>query len=130
MGVESKIRELMEGAANRPKDKQQGDASNPTQGSSNANPEVQDLSGSGNSEGGLTSPVGKAASSKEAKDTTLPKGQGAGKAPNFEDKPVKSSGLAAEEVETEEEVISEDEVETEEEVISEDEIVEEDEVSI
>ena len=129
MGVESKIRELMEGAANRPKDKQQGDASNPTQGDSNANPEIQDLSGTGNAEGGLTSPVGKAAAAKEGKDTTLPKGQGAGKAPNFEDKGVKSSGLAAEEVEVEadaEEVIAEDEV------VAEDaeEIVEEEEVSI
>ena len=119
MGVESKIRELLEGAANRPKDKQQGDASSPTQGSSNANPEIQDLSGTGNAEGGLTSPVGKAASSKETKDGTLPKGQGAGNAANFEDKPIKASGLTAEEVETEEEVISEEE-----------EIFEEDEVSV
>jgi hypothetical protein len=126
MGVESKIRELMEGAANRPKDKQQGDASNPTQGDSNANPEMQDLSGTGNAEGGLTSPVGKAAASKEGKDTTLPKGQGAGKAPNFEDKGVKASGLAAEEVEAdaEEEVIAEDEVVTDE-VIAEEEAVDE-----
>ena len=138
MGVESKIRELMEGAANRPKDKQQGDASNPTQGDSNANPEMQDLSGTGNAEGGLTSPVGKAAASKEGKDTTLPKGQGAGKAPNFEDKGVKASGLAAEEVEADaEEAITEDEVVTDEviaedEVVAEDaeEIVEEEEVSV
>jgi hypothetical protein len=126
MGVESKIRELMEGAANRPKDKQQGDASNPTQGSSNANPEMQDLSGTGNAEGGLTSPVGKAAEGKASKDGTLPKGQGAGKAPNFEDKGVKASGLAAEEVEADaEEVIAEDEVVTDE-VIAEDEAVAED----
>ena len=118
MGVENKIRELMEGAANRPKDKQQGDASNPTQGDSNANPEMQDLSGTGNAEGGLTSPVGKAASSKEGKDTTLPKGAGAGKAPNFDAKEdprsvvmQKSSAGVREDVDTDEdEIIAEDEV--------------------
>ena len=86
MGVETKIRELMEGAANRPLDKSQGDATNPTQGDSNPNPEQQDLSGTSNKEGGLTSEVGKAASSKASKDNTLPAGQGAGKAPNFDDK--------------------------------------------
>jgi len=85
MGVESKIRELMEGAANRPLDKQQGDASSPTQGSSNANPEVQDISSPGNPEGGLTSDVGVKAASKASKDNTLPKGQGAGKAVNYQD---------------------------------------------
>jgi len=85
MGVESKIRELMEGAANRPLDKQQGDASFPTQGNSNANPEVQDLSSPGNPEGGLTSDVGVKAASKASKDGTLPKGQGAGKAVNYQD---------------------------------------------
>lgn len=137
MGVESKIRELMEGAANRPKDKQQGDASNPTQGSSNANPEMQDLSGTGNAEGGLTSPVGKAAAGKESKDTTLPKGNGAKEAPsNFtNDKPsetdvmkkASAGNVAKEEVEAdaEEEVIAEDEVVTDE-VIAEDEVVAED----
>jgi hypothetical protein len=130
MGVESKIRELMEGAANRPKDKQQGDASNPTQGSSNANPEMQDLSGTGNAEGGLTSPVGKAATGKESKDSTLPKGAGAGKAPNFDAKEdpksvvmQKSSAGVREDVDTDEdEVIAEDEVVTDE-VIAEDEAV-------
>lgn len=135
MGVESKIRELMEGAANRPKDKQQGDASNPTQGSSNANPEMQDLSGTGNAEGGLTSPVGKAAEGKASKDGTLPKGNGAKEAPsNFaNDKPsetdvmkkASAGNVAQEEVETEEEVIVEDEVVTDE-VIAEDEAVAED----
>ena len=135
MGVESKIRELMEGAANRPKDKQQGDASNPTQGSSNANPEMQDLSGTGNAEGGLTSPVGKAAAGKESKDTTLPKGNGAKEAPaNFQnDKPsetdvmkkASAGNVAKEEVEADEEVIAEDEVVTDE-VIAEDEVVAED----
>lgn len=126
----------MEGAANRPKDKQQGDASNPTQGSSNANPEMQDLSGTGNAEGGLTSPVGKAAAGKESKDTTLPKGNGAKEAPaNFQnDKPsetdvmkkASAGNVAKEEVEeTDEEVIAEDEVVTDE-VIAEDEVVAED----
>jgi hypothetical protein len=138
MGVESKIRELMEGAANRPKDKQQGDASNPTQGSSNANPEMQDLSGTGNAEGGLTSPVGKAAEGKASKDGTLPKGNGAKEAPsNFtNDKATESEVMkkasagvvAQEEVEADEaeEVIAEDEV------VAEDaeEIVEEEEVSV
>jgi hypothetical protein len=115
MGVESKIRELMEGAANRPKDKQQGDASSPAQGSSDANPEIQDLSGTGNKEGGLTAEVGKKAADKESKDTTLPKGAGAKEAPaNFETK--------KEEVESEEEAIVEDEVVTDE-VIAEDEVV-------
>jgi hypothetical protein len=136
MGVESKIRELMEGAANRPKDKQQGDASNPTQGSSNANPEMQDLSGTGNAEGGLTSPVGKAAEGKASKDGTLPKGAGAKEAPaNFtNDKPsetdvmkkASAGNVAREEVEADaEEVIAEDEVVTDE-VIAEDEVVAED----
>lgn len=123
----------MEGAANRPKDKQQGDASNPTQGSSNANPEMQDLSGTGNAEGGLTSPVGKAATGKESKDSTLPKGAGAGKAPNFDAKEdpksvvmQKSSAGVREDVDTDEdEVIAEDEVVTDE-VIAEDEVVAED----
>ena len=125
----------MEGAANRPKDKQQGDASNPTQGSSNANPEMQDLSGTGNAEGGLTSPVGKAAAGKESKDTTLPKGNGAKEAPaNFQnDKPsetdvmkkASAGNVAKEEVEADEEVIAEDEVVTDE-VIAEDEVVAED----
>lgn len=130
MGVESKIRELMEGAANRPKDKQQGDASNPTQGSSNANPEMQDLSGSSNAEGGLTSPVGKAAEGKASKDNTLPKGQGAGSAPNFTDKEdtasvvnqPTSAGVREEVEEAEEEVIVEDEIVEEEEVIEEEEV--------
>ena len=118
MGVESKIRELMEGAANRPKDKQQGDASSPTQGGSNANPEMQDLSGTGNKEGGLTAEVGKAAESKASKDGTLPKGKGAKEAPaNYENK---AEPAYSEEAETEEEAIVEDEAVTDE-VIAEDE---------
>lgn len=134
MGVESKIRELMEGAANRPLDKSQGDTTNPTQGSSNPNPEKQDLSGS-DDKGGLTSPVGKAAASKSSKDNTLPKGQGAGKAPNFDDeedpKSVVNQATSAgvrEEAETEdEEVIVEDEATEVDEVISEE---EEEEVAV
>jgi hypothetical protein len=135
MGVETKIRELMEGAANRPLDKSQGDATNPTQGDSNPNPEMQDLSGTGNKEGGLTSEVGKAASSKASKDNTLPAGQGAGKAPNFDDKEDPRNVVAQasskgnvnqEEVEeSEEEVILEDEnaeVEAETEELVEDEV--------
>ena len=134
MGVESKIRELMEGAANRPKDKLTArDDSNPTQGDSNPNPEQQDLSGSGNAEGGLTSPVGKAASGKSSKDNTLPAGNGAKEAPaNFvNDKPSetdvmkKSSAgnVHREEAEAEdEEVIVEDEaVEEDVEVVTEEE---------
>ena len=139
----------MEGAANRPKDKQQGDASNPTQGSSNANPEMQDLSGTGNAEGGLTSPVGKAAEGKASKDGTLPKGNGAKEAPsNFTNdkatesevmKKASAGNVHQEEVEADEaeEVIAEDEVVTDEviaedEVVAEDaeEIVEEEEVSV
>ena len=134
MGVESKIRELMEGSANRPKDKLAArDDSNPTQGDSNPNPEQQDLSGSGNAEGGLTSPVGKAASGKSSKDNTLPAGNGAKEAPaNFvNDKPSetdvmkKSSAgnVQREEAEAEdEEVIVEDEaVEEDVEVVTEEE---------
>ena len=144
MGVESKIRELMEGAANRPKDKLTArDDSNPTQGDSNANPEKQDLSGTGNAEGGLTSPVGKAASGKASKDGTLPAGNGAKEAPaNYvNDKPTESEvmkkasagNVAKEEAEFEEdEVLAEDEiVEEDVEEITEEEVeeIEEEEVA-
>lgn len=145
MGVESKIRELLEGkaveaelveetieeaSASRPLDKSQGDATPPTQGSSDANPEMEDLSGTGNPEGGLTSPVGKSASSKAKKDNTLPGGNGAGDAPNYETKGGKASGLASEEVEVEaeevEEIVEEEEVEeTDAEVVAEEEATEE-----
>ena len=121
MGVESKIRELLEGKlqddtvavideqiagdqqppmqggsskanlpvssadAHSPLDKKNnGDAQPPLQGNSNPNPEMQDLSGSSNPEGGLTSPVGQAASSKASKAPGL-EGSGAGKAPNYSD---------------------------------------------
>ena len=145
MGVESKIRELMEGAANRPKDKLTArDDSNPTQGDSNANPEKQDLSGTGNAEGGLTSTVGKAASAKASKDGTLPAGNGAKEAPaNFvNDKPsetdvmkkASAGNVHQEEAELEEdEVIVEDEaVEEEVEEITEEEVeeIEEEEVAV
>ena len=183
MGVESKIRELLEGKlqddtvavideqiageqqppmqgvsskanlpvssadAHRPLDKKNnGDASNPLQGSSNANPEMQDLSGSSNPEGGLTSPVGQAASSKASKAPGL-EGSGAGQAPNYsgsedassvvnqssnagnvykeedevepEGEEAEESEEDAEEVEEEEEVVAED---VEDEEIVEDEL--------
>jgi len=171
MGVESKIRELLEGKLqdatvavideqeagdrqppmqggssranlptssadpHRPLDKTAGDKTNPLQGDSNPNPEQQDLSGSSNPEGGLTSPVGKAASDKASKAPGL-MGAGAGKAPNFSDTtdartvvnqpssagnrgPVGESEEGGEDEETLEEVI-----ETEDEVVAEEEEVE------
>ena len=159
MGVESKIRELLEGklqddavevldelAANRPLDKSgSGDATPPTQGNSNPNPEMQDLSGSSNPEGGLTSPVGKEASAK-AGSAPRPSNSGAGKAPNYSDGEATQSVVAQssykgnvhqEEVEeTEDEVleetpeVAEDEVvtESEEEIGAEEEVVEGEEV--
>jgi len=135
MGVESKIRELMEGAANRPKDKLTArDDSNPTQGDSNPNPEQQDLSGTGNAEGGLTSTVGKAASAKASKDGTLPAGNGAKEAPaNFvNDKPSETDVMkksSAGNVHREEAELEEDEVIVEDEAVEEDvEMVAEEEV--
>ena len=159
MGVESKIRELLEGklqddavevldelAANRPLDKSSnGDATPPTQGNSNPNPEMQDLSGSSNPEGGLTSPVGKEASAK-AGSAPRPSNSGAGKAPNYNDGEATQSVVAQssskgnvhqEEVEeTEDEVleetpeVAEDEVvtESEEEIVAEEEVVDGEEV--
>ena len=137
MGVESKIRELMEGAANRPKDKLTArDDSNPTQGDSNPNPEKQDLSGA-DSKGGLTSAVGKAASAKASKDGTLPAGNGAKEAPaNFvNDKPSETDVMkksSAGNVYREDAELEKDEVIVEDEAVEEDvEIVaEEDEVAI
>lgn len=104
MAVESRIRELLSKAnevdttqalveetqdleekAGLPNSKDVGDKTAPAQGSSNPNPEQEDLSGA-DDKGGLTSPVGKAASAKASKDNTLPKGQGAGDAPNFDSK--------------------------------------------
>ena len=180
MGVESKIRELLEGKlqddtvavideqiagdqqppmqggsskanlpvssadAHRPLDKKNnGDATPPLQGNSNPNPEQQDLSGSSNPEGGLTSPVGKAASSKASKAPGL-EGDGAGQAPNFsnQEDPRNVVGQSSsqgnrgpigedEEVEAEEEqevLDSEEEVLEDQEVVAEDEEVEGDDV--
>lgn len=130
---EETVEEITEGAANRPLDKSQGDSSMPTQGSSDANPEMQDLSGTGNKEGGLTSEVGKSASSKASKDSTLPSGNGAGEAPNYTSKEDPKDVVAQasskgnvhqEESETDEDVVVEEE-ETTEDVIAEDEAVEE-----
>ena len=146
MAVESKIRELLTKTTGvelveettQELDEMQklapnagpSDSSSPAQGSSDPNPEMQDLSGTGDDKGGLTSPIGKAASAKASKDTTLPAGNGAGDAPNFETKGGKASGLAAEAVESddEEEVIDEDEDEVEEEaIVEEDEFLEDEE---
>ena len=157
MGVESKIRELLEGKlqdeavevldelkAHRPLDKaSNGDATPPTQGNSNPNPEQQDLSGTSNPEGGLTSPVGKEASAK-AGSAPRPSNSGAGKAPNYNDGEATQSVVAQssskgnvhqEEVEeTEDEVleetpeVAEDEVVSEEEETTEEVVAEEEEV--
>ena len=146
MGVESKIRELLEGklqddavevldelAANRPLDKSSnGDAKPPLQGNSNPNPEQQDLSGSSNPEGGLTSPVGKEASAK-AGSAPRPSNSGAGKAPNYNDgedartvvgQASSKGNVHQEEVEeTEDEVLEETPVsETEDEIVEEEEV--------
>ena len=138
MKIESKIREFLakdqaapvlseevielDEKASRPADsKDGGDSSTPSQGSSNASPEIEDMSGA-DAAGGLTS-VNKAAA-KAKKDSTLPKGSGAGDAPNFEDKvdpktvvAQSSSEGVREEAESEEEVIVEDEVAEDAEVI-------------
>ena len=158
MAIESKIRELLsksreveaelneevteldeKTAAARPLDKDQGDATNPTQGSSNPNPEQQDLSGTGDAKGGLTAPVGKAAAAK-AGSATAPQTTGAGQAPNFTDQTgsetvvAQSSSkgnVAQEETEEDEdqEVVAEDETSEEEvEVVAEDETSEEETV--
>lgn len=132
--LSEELQELDEAQALAPNVKP-GDSSNPTQGSSNANPEMQDLSGTGNKEGGLTSEVGKAAASKISKDGTLPSGNGAKEAPsNFEnedtpEKVVNMSGskgnVHQEEVEVEaeaEEVIAEDEASEVEYAIAEEEV--------
>jgi len=155
MGVESKIRELLEGkvksesvevleegAANRPLDNSSnGDATNPLQGNSNPNPDQQDLSGSANPEGGLTSAVGKEASAK-AGSAPRPSNSGAGKAPNYNDStPTQSvvaqasskGNVAQEEVESEDEALEEDTYVDGEEIVdgeeSEDEVITEDEES-
>ena len=113
-----------------------GDSTNPTQGSSNPSPEMQDLSGTGDKHGGLTSSIGKAAADKMSQSGELTN-SGAGDAPNYETdedprKVVNQSSskgnVNQEEVEeSEEEVIAEDEAveESEEvEVVSEEESIE------
>ena len=161
MGVESKIRELLEGRvqddavevldevagnqqptssadAHRPLDKKQGDATNPLQGDSNPNPEMQDLSGTSNPEGGLTSEVGKAAIAK-AGNAPRPTNSGAGKAPNYSDgtdpasvvaQPNSKGNVHQEETEVEEDEVLEETPEVEEDVeeIVEDEVLEDEEV--
>ena len=102
MSVESKVRELLAkgkeldalineevqeldeaGAAENLKpNATAGDSSMPAQGSSNANPEIQDLSGTGDKHGGLTSNIGQHCS-KIGQSGELTN-QGAGQAPNYE----------------------------------------------
>ena len=174
MGVESKIRELLEGKlqndtvevideaiagdqtsptqgssskanlptssadAHRPLDKKVGDATPPLQGNSNPNPEQQDLSGTSNPEGGLTSPVGKEASAK-AGSAPRPTNSGAGKAPNYNDgedprnvvgQSSSKGNVHQEEVEeTDEEVLEETPEVAEDEVVTEEEATEEEVVA-
>ena len=146
MGVESKIREMLAkgkevesalneetqeldeaGAAENLKPNATGgDKSNPTQGDSNPNPEIQDLSGTGDKHGGLTSAIGPASASKVG-DAPRPANSGAGQAPNYEGGEDTASVVAQkssegirtqkEEEEVEDEVIAEDEVENEEEEV-------------
>jgi len=152
MSVESKVRELLSkgreveealneevqeldeaGAAENLKpNATSSDKTNPTQGNSNPNPEIQDLSGTGDKHGGLTSAIGPASASKIG-DSPRPANQGAGDAPNYEDgeDPKKvvaqksSQGIRAqEEVEADEE---EEVIEEEEEVVDEEELVAEEE---
>ena len=104
MSVESKVRELLSkgreveealneevqeldeaGAAENLKpNATSSDKTNPVQGNSNPNPEIQDLSGTGDKHGGLTSAIGPASASKIG-DSPRPANQGAGDAPNNED---------------------------------------------
>lgn len=142
--LSEELQELDEKADNLSPNSKPGDSSAPTQGSSDANPEQDDLSGKGNKEGGLTSEVGKAASAKAKKDGTLPKGNGAKEAPsNFENEAntedsvnnATSQGVVAKEeaVFEEEEVISEEEgTEEELEVVAEEdqEVVSEEEETL
>ena len=147
MGVESKIREMLAkgkevesalneetqeldeaGAAENLKpNATAGDSSNPTQGNSNPNPEIQDLSGTGDKHGGLTSAIGPASASKVG-DAPRPANSGAGQAPNYDGGEDTASVVAqrsSEGIRTQkDEVIAEDEVENEEEVVSESEVEE------
>ena len=154
MGVESKIREMLAkgkevesalneetqeldeaGAAENLKPNATGgDKTNPTQGDSNPNPAIQDLSGTGNPEGGLTAAIGPASASKLG-DAPRPANQGAGDAPNYNDgedpknvvaqKSSEGVRTQKEEEEVEDEVIAEDEEDNkEEEVVAESEVEE------
>ena len=111
-----------------------GDKTNPTQGDSNPNPAIQDLSGTGNPEGGLTAAIGPASASKLG-DAPRPANQGAGDAPNYNDgedpknvvaqKSSEGVRTQKEEEEVEDEVIAEDEEDNkEEEVVAESEVEE------
>ena len=157
MGVESKIREMLAkgkeiesalneetqeldeaGAAENLKPNATGgDKTNPTQGDSNPNPAIQDLSGTGNPEGGLTAAIGPASASKLG-DAPRPANQGAGDAPNYNDgedpknvvaqKSSEGVRTQKEEEEVEDEVIAEDEEDNkEEEVVAESEETESEE---
>lgn len=151
MSVESKVRELLAkgkeldalineevqeldeaGAAENLKpNATAGDSSMPAQGSSNANPEIQDLSGTGDKHGGLTSNIGQAAAAKIGQSGELTN-QGAGQAPNYEggedtasvvgQSSSKGNVAKEEAVDEDEEVIEEEEVAQEEEEV---EVVEE-----
>ena len=131
MAVESKIRELLKGkpemvteevneldeSAARPADKSQGDASAPAQGSSDANPEQENLETDG-----LGADAGKSASAKakkdgsksaassEAGDQTSPT-QGSSEAASTEgqvNKPGTAADVKAEDTESEDEVLEEE----------------------
>jgi hypothetical protein len=102
-----------------------GDSKNPTQGSSNPSPEMQDLSGTGDKHGGLTSSIGKAAADKMSQSGELTH-SGAGDAPNYEtdEDPRKVVNQSSSKGNVNQEEVEESE---EEEVIAEDEVVEESE---
>ena len=131
MAVESKIRELLKGkpemvteevneldeSAARPADKSQGDASAPAQGSSDANPEQENLETDG-----LGADAGKSASAKakkdgsksaassEAGDQTSPT-QGSSETASTEgqvNKPGTAADVKAEDTESEDEVLEEE----------------------
>jgi regulator of replication initiation timing len=109
----------------------------PAQGSSNSSPEMVDLSGTGDKNGGLTAEIGKAAIGKQG-TATAPATTGAGQAPNFEggtdtasvvNQPTSQGVREDEEVSDEEtlEEVTDDEEEVEEIEDDEEEVVEEDE---
>lgn len=105
-----------------------GDSKNPTQGSSNPSPEMQDLSGTGDKHGGLTSSIGKAAADKMSQSGELTN-SGAGDAPNYEtdEDPRKVVNQSSSKGNVNQEEVEDSE---EEEVIAEDEAVEESEEEV